>query len=142
MKAKYIILSLLGAAALLFGCAKEPVTGYDNASLKVDNSYVRIDTLGGSTTIKLTAKEAWQLFVKTSYDYKVTDAAGKSKTYTVDTLITPGTTCKPRGIKDAVESWIPPTATRENSALQSPPPQVLPIAPRMSASWARTAVRS
>lgn len=106
MKAKYIILSLLGAAALLFGCAKEPVTGYDNASLKVDNSYVRIDTLGGSTTIKLTAKEAWQLFVKTSYEYKVTDTAGKSKTYTVDTLITPGTTCNPRGIKDAVESWI------------------------------------
>lgn len=114
MKAKYIILSLLGAAALLFGCAKEPVTGYDNASLKVDNSYVRIDTLGGSTTIKLTAKEAWQLFVKTSYDYKVTDTAGKSKTYTVDTLITPGTSCKPRGIKDAVESWITADPTNGN----------------------------
>ena len=114
MKAKYIILSLLGAAALLFGCAKEPVTGYDNASLKVDNSYVRIDTLGGSTTIKLTAKEAWQLFVKTSYEYKVTDTAGKSKTYTVDTLITPGTTCKPRGIKDAVESWITADPTNGN----------------------------
>lgn len=106
MKAKYLILSLLGAAALLFGCAKEPVTGYDNASLKVDNSYVRIDTLGGSTTIKLTAKEAWQLFVKTSYDYKYKDDNGKDKTKTVDTLITPGTSCKPHGIKDAVESWI------------------------------------
>lgn len=106
MKAKYIILSLLGAAALLFGCAKEPVTGYDSSVLKVDNSYVRIDTLGGSSTVKLTAKEAWTLLVKTSYEYKVTDTAGKSKTYTVDTLITPGTSCKPRGIKDAVESWI------------------------------------
>ena len=106
MKAKYIILSLLGAAALLFGCAKEPVTGYDSSVLKVDNSYVRIDTLGGSSTVKLTAKEAWTLLVKTSYEYKVTDTDGKSKTYTVDTLITPGTTCKPRGIKDAVESWI------------------------------------
>lgn len=114
MKAKYIILSLLGAAALLFGCAKEPVTGYDNASLKVDNSYVRIDTLGGSTTVKLTAKEAWTLLVKTSYEYKVTDTAGKSKTYTVDTLITPGTTCKPRGIKDAVESWITADPTNGN----------------------------
>lgn len=114
MKAKYIILSLLGAAALLFGCAKEPVTGYDNSSLKVDNSYVRIDTLGGASTIKLTAKEAWQLFVKTSYDYKVTDTAGKSKTYTVDTLITPGTSCKPRGIKDAVESWITADPTNGN----------------------------
>lgn len=114
MKAKYIILSLLGAAALLFGCAKEPVTGYDNASLKVDNSYVRIDTLGGASTIKLNAKEAWQLFVKTSYDYKVTDTAGKSKTYTVDTLITPGTSCKPRGIKDAVESWITADPTNGN----------------------------
>lgn len=114
MKAKYIILSLLGAAALLFGCAKEPVTGYDNASLKVDNSYVRIDTLGGTSTIKLNAKEAWQLFVKTSYDYKVTDTAGKSKTITVDTLITPGTSCKPRGIKDAVESWITADPTNGN----------------------------
>lgn len=114
MKAKYIILSLLGAAALLFGCAKEPVTGYDNASLKVDNSYVRIDTLGGSTTIKLTAKEAWQLFVKTSYDYKYKDENGKDKTKTVDTLITPGTSCKPRGIKDAVESWITADPTNGN----------------------------
>ena len=114
MKAKYIILSLLGAAALLFGCAKEPVTGYDNASLKVDNSYVRIDTLGGSTTIKLTAKEAWQLFVKTSYDYKYKDDNGKDKTKTVDTLITPGTSCKPHGIKDAVESWITADPTNGN----------------------------
>ena len=106
MKAKHIILSLLGAAALLFGCAKEPVTGYDNTSLKVDNSYVQIDTLGGSSSIKLTAKEAWTLYVKTSYEYKVTGEDGKSKTYTVDTLITPGTSCNPHGIKDAVTSWI------------------------------------
>lgn len=106
MKAKYIILSLLGAAGLLFGCVKEPVTGYDNASLKVDNSYVRIDTLGGSSTIKLTAKEAWNLYVKTSYSYKVTDESGKSKTYTVDTLITPGTTCNPHGITDPLSTWI------------------------------------
>lgn len=114
MKAKYIILSLLGAAALLFGCAKEPVTGYDNASLKVDNSYVRIDTLGGSTTIKLTAKEAWVLKVKTSYDYKYKGEDGKDKTKMVDTLITPGTSCKPHGIKDAVESWITADPTNGN----------------------------
>ena len=106
MKAKYIILSLLGAAALLFGCAKEPITGYDNASLKVDNSYVRIDTLGGNTSIKLTAKESWNLYAKVSYEYSYKDTAGKTKKEVVDTLITPGTSCKPHGIKDAVETWI------------------------------------
>ena len=109
MKAKYIILSLLGAAALLFGCAKEPITGRDNSVLSVDNSYVRIDTLGGTSTIKITAKESWKLLVKASYEYEYTpegDTTGKKKKATVDTLITPGTHSKPRGIDNPVESWI------------------------------------
>ena len=110
MKAKYIILSALAAAsALIFGCTPESLTGSDLSSLKVDKSYVQIDTLGGSSTIKVTATEDWELFVKTSYEYSVTDTAGKKKTYTVDTLITPGTTCSPRGITAEVTSWI--TAT-------------------------------
>lgn len=109
MKAKYIILSLLGAAALLFGCAKEPITGRDNSVISVDNSYVRIDTLGGTTTIKLTAKESWKLLVKTSYEYEYIpegDTTGKTKKATKDTLITPGTHSKPRGIKNPITSWI------------------------------------
>ena len=109
MKAKYIILSLLGAAALLFGCAKEPITGRDNSVLKVDNSYVRIDTLGGTATIKLDAKESWKLLVKTSYEYEYIpegDTTGKKKKATVDTLVTPGTHSKPRGIKNPITSWI------------------------------------
>ena len=110
MKAKYIILSALAAAsALFFGCTPESLTGSDLSSLKVDKSYVQIDTLGGSSTIKVTATEDWELFVKTSYEYSVIDTAGKKKTYTVDTLITPGTTCSPRGITAEVTSWI--TAT-------------------------------
>ena len=109
MKAKYIILSLLGAAALLFGCAKEPITGRDNSVISVDNSYVRIDTLGGTATIKLTAKESWKLLVKTSYEYEYIpegDTTGKTKKATKDTLITPGTHSKPRGIKNPITSWI------------------------------------
>ena len=115
MKAKYIILSLLGAAALLFGCAKEPITGRDNSVISVDNSYVRIDTLGGTATIKLTAKESWKLYVKTSYEWKDTTVLGvgvdgqdsiKVKTVAVDTLITPGTSCQPHYTPNPVTSWI------------------------------------
>lgn len=115
MKAKYIILSLLGAAALLFGCAKEPITGRDNSVISVDNSYVRIDTLGGTATIKLTAKESWKLYVKTSYEWKDTTVLGvgvdgkdsiKVKTIAVDTLITPGTSCQPHYTPNPVTSWI------------------------------------
>ena len=109
MKAKYTILSLVGAVALLFGCAKEPITGHDNSVLKVDNSYVRIDTLGGNTTIQLAAKEAWEVRVKVSYEYEYIpegDTTGKKKKATVDTLITPGASIQPRGIKNPVVSWV------------------------------------
>ena len=107
---KIFLTALVAGTALLFGCNPEPITGYDLSSLKVDKSYVQIDTLGGSATITLTAKEAWKLYVKTSYEWseKPTSGpdSGKTLKHTVDTLITPGTTCKPHGIKDAVESWI------------------------------------
>ena len=103
MKAKYSILSVLAAgAAFLFGCTQDPVTGYDSSVFKVSTAYVQMDTLGGSSKIILNASEDWKLYVRTSYDYK----DDKNKTQTVDTLIVPGTTCKPRGIKTAVESWI------------------------------------
>ena len=103
MKAKFLILSVLAAgAAFLFGCTKEPATGYDSSAFKLNTSYVQIDTLGGESKITLKATEDWKLYVRTSYEYK--DADGKTKT--VDTLIVPGTSVKPRGIKDAVESWI------------------------------------
>ena len=107
---KIFLTALVAGTALLFGCNPEPITGYDLSSLKVDKSYVQIDTLGGSATITLTAKEAWKLYVKTSYEWseKPTSGpdSGKTLKHTVDTLITPGTTCKPHGIKNAVESWI------------------------------------
>ena len=99
----------MGAVALLFGCAKEPITGHDNSVLKVDNSYVRIDTLGGNTTIQLAAKEAWEVRVKVSYEYEYIpegDTTGKKKKATVDTLITPGASIQPRGIKNPVVSWV------------------------------------
>ena len=103
MKAKYIILSVLAACtAVLFGCTTEAITGSDLANFKVDNSYVAVDTLGGTSTINLTATEDWKVYAYVSYDYK--DA--NNKTQTVDTLIVPGTSCNPRGISSAVESWV------------------------------------
>lgn len=99
---KLFLTSLVAGTALFFGCNPEPITGYDLSSLKVDNSYVQIDPAGSTAKINLTATEAWNLYVRTSYEYK----NASNKTVAVDTLITPGTSCNPRGIKNALESWI------------------------------------
>ena len=100
---KKIFIALTALAALFIGCTKEPMTGYDAENIKVDNSYVAIDTLGGSVTVNVTATEAWKAYVHTSYEYKNAD----KKTITVDTLIVPGSpACYPHGIKDPVVSWI------------------------------------
>ena len=103
MKKIAIILSSIAAAVLFAaGCNQEPMTGADLDNLKADRTYVAIDTLGGSADINLTATESWKVMVHTSYEW--TDA--DKKKHTVDTLITPGTSCNPRGIKDPVASWI------------------------------------
>ena len=100
---KKILIALTALAALFIGCTKEPMTGYDAENIKVDNSYVAIDTLGSSVTVNVTATEAWKAYVHTSYEYKNAD----KKTITVDTLIVPGSpACYPHGIKDPVVSWI------------------------------------
>ncbi|MBO4818177.1 MAG: DNA-binding protein, partial [Bacteroidales bacterium] len=59
MKFKYILTSLVAAAAMLVGCTEEKDTYFDE--LKVSQSYVSLPVDGGSATIKLTTTDAWEL---------------------------------------------------------------------------------
>jgi hypothetical protein len=78
MKFKYLLTSLLAGLGLIaVGCTEsDDIKVLDE--IQVSSSYVSIDMAGGSSTITVTAKDAWSIDTKSvpdlayyhSYDWK------------------------------------------------------------------------